>query len=66
MVRDPQLKSDLDRIIDDCTGVGDILDELSLLRVSLRAYVEGMNPGDAVAYASEQLSNSITQHNPRP
>jgi hypothetical protein len=56
---DPEL--DIPDIIDACTGVGDVLDELTLLRVSLRLYAEGYRPADAVAMACKMLSDSITK-----
>lgn len=54
-------KNDIDQIIDGCTGVGNLLDELTLLRAALRAYTEGMAPDEAVAWACQQLSNSLTK-----
>lgn len=62
--RDLKTQLDIEAIIDGCTGVGELMDELTLLRVSLRAYLEGKDPADAVAWACEQLSNSITKHTP--
>lgn len=43
-------------------GVDSLMDELSLLRIALRAYLEGRTPADAVAYASQQLSDVITKN----
>jgi len=59
--RDPKQIDDIEAIIDQCTGVGGLLDELTLLRVSLRLYLEGHNPANAVARASQLLSDSITK-----
>lgn len=56
-----QTRLDIEQIIDGCTCVGTILDELTLLRVALRCYLEGMDPEDAVAWACEQLSNSLSK-----
>jgi len=53
--------SDITYIIDQCTGVGTLLDELTLLRTALRLYADGETAPDAVARASEMLSNSITK-----
>lgn len=64
MAPDLQTQRDIEAIIDGCTGVGELMDELTLLRVSLRAYCEGRDPQEAVAWACEQLSNSITKHSP--
>lgn len=61
MARNIHLQNDLNEILDGCTGVGTILDELTLIRASLRAYMEGMDPADAVAWASQQLSDSLTK-----
>lgn len=55
------LKSDLEIIIDGCTCVGTVFDELTLLRTALRLYDSGLDPEDAVAKASEMLSDSLTQ-----
>jgi hypothetical protein len=53
---------DIPFIIDQCTGVGTLLDELTLLRTALRLYAqEGMTAPDAVARASEMLSNALTK-----
>lgn len=51
----------MNQIIDACTGVGELLDELTLLRCSIRLYLDGMDPEDAVAQACEMLSDSITK-----
>lgn len=58
---DSQLQIDIDTIISACTGVGNLLDELTLLRTSLRLYSAGQDPADAVATACNMLSNSLTQ-----
>lgn len=63
--RDIQIQLDIDQIIDDCTGVGSYLDELTLLRVALRAYLDGMDPSDAVAWACQLLSDSLTKTSTR-
>lgn len=52
-------------IIDLTTAVGTLMDEITLLRVSLRLYLDGYEPADAVAKAAEMMANSLTQ-NPRP
>jgi len=62
MARNIHLQNDLNEIIDGVTGVGSILDELTLLRVSIKCYLEGMSPAEAVAWACQQLSDSITKH----
>lgn len=54
----------INQIIDQTTGIGELMDELTILRAALRLYAEGMNPTDAVARACEMLSNSITKHSP--
>lgn len=56
--------SDITYIIDQCTG-GTLLDELTVLRTALRLYADGETAADAVARASEMLSNSLTK-TPRP
>lgn len=62
MARNLHLKNDIEEIIDGCTGAVTLMDELTLLRASLRAYLEGMTAAEAVAWASQQLSDSLTQH----
>lgn len=59
--RDPQTQADIGHIIDACTGVGSVLDELTLLRASLRAYADGSEAEDAVAWSCQQMSDSITK-----
>lgn len=56
-----QIRYDIDFIIQECTGVGNLLDELALLRISLRAYCDGAKPEDAVLWACRQLSDSLTK-----
>jgi hypothetical protein len=60
--RDPQTQADIGHIIDACTGVGSTLDELTLLRATLRAYADGMDASDAVAWSCQELSDTITKH----
>lgn len=55
------IRSDLEIIIDGCTCVGSVLDELTLLRTALRLYDSGLDPADAVAKACEMLSDSLTK-----
>lgn len=52
---------DIPWIIDQCTGVGTLLDELTLLRTALKLYAEGMPRADAMARASQLLSNALTK-----
>lgn len=56
-----EIRNDIDFIIQECTGVGNLLDELALLRISIRAYCEGAKPEDAVLFACKELSNSLTK-----
>lgn len=53
--------NDITYIIDELTGIGSIMDELTLLRAAFRLYAEGMDARDAVARACEMLSHSITK-----
>lgn len=41
------------------------MDEVALLRIALRAYMEGQSAEDAVAWAAWQISNSLTQQRPK-
>lgn len=59
-----QLNTDLSYILDQATGMP-LLDELSLLRISLRRYLETGNAREAVAWAAEQISNSVSNFNHR-
>lgn len=54
------LKKDIDFILDQSLQAVSTLDELALLRASLRAYVEGMSAEDAIAWAAAEISNSLT------
>lgn len=56
-----QITDDIDYILQEVTACGSPLDELALLRTSLRAYKEGRSAVDAVAWAAQQLSNSISR-----
>lgn len=58
------LSLDLDQLLDACAGLGSTLDELTILRASLRFYAEGMTPQDAVAEACALYSNALTKTSP--
>jgi len=62
-MRDFQTQLDIDQIINETTGLGgsNFLDELTLLRVALRLYLDGMDPTDAVAKACEMMSDSLAK-----
>ena len=60
MERDINILDDIYEIVESCTGVGTLLDELTLLRTSLKAYCNGADPDEAVAWAAKQLSDSIS------
>jgi hypothetical protein len=55
------IKKDVNFILDESLQAINTLDELALLRASLRAYVEGMTAEDAVAWAAGEISNSISK-----
>lgn len=61
--RDIQTQLDLAEIIDETTGLGgsNFLDELTLLRVALRLYLDGLAPADAVAKACQMMSDSLSK-----
>ena len=63
MERDINTLNDIYEIVENCTGVGTLLDELTLLRTSLKAYCNGAEPDEAVAWAAKQLSDSLTNEN---
>lgn len=56
----PAQRTDLDHILTGATGAATPMDELTLLRIALRAYSEGMPALEALAWAAAQLSNSLT------
>ena len=62
MERDINILDDIYEIVESCTGVGTLLDELTLLRTSLKAYCNGADPDVAVAWAAKQLSDSISKY----
>ena len=62
MERDINTLNDIYFIVEQCTGVGTLLDELTLLRTSLKAYCNGAEPDEAVAWAAKQLSDSISKY----
>lgn len=51
-------------LLDESLQATTTLDELALLRASLRAYVEGMTAEDAIAWAAGEISNSLTKTQP--
>jgi hypothetical protein len=55
-----QISQDIDYILQEVSQCTTTLDELALLRTSLRAYSEGRSAVDAVAWSAQQLSNSMT------
>lgn len=61
MERDVKTLDEIYSIIESCTGVGTLLDELTLLRVALKAYCNGAEPEDAVAWAAKHLSDIISK-----
>ena len=66
MERDINTLNDIYEIVESCTGVGTLLDELTLLRTSLKAYCNGAEPNEAVAWAAKQLSDSLTNDHDGP
>jgi hypothetical protein len=59
--RDNTTRDDIDQILRECTGAATVLDELTLVRASLRLYLDGHDPADAVAMAAEALSLSLSK-----
>ena len=62
MERDIQTLDDIYKIVESCTGVGTLFDELTLLRTSLKAYCNGADPEEAVAWAAKQMIDIITRN----
>ena len=61
--REIQTQLDIAHVIDETTGLcgGNYLDELTLLRVALRLYLDGHEPADAVAKACQMMSDSLSK-----
>ncbi len=62
MAVDPRVATDLAYILDQTCAVGQLHEELILLRIALRAYAERGNAQDAVAYAAREVSNVLSRH----
>jgi hypothetical protein len=58
-----KLQNDLDYILTQCLGMP-LLDELAMIRASLRRYSETGNAEEAVAWAANQISNSVSNYKP--
>lgn len=58
----PNIDEDIRYILETVIGAAGPADELALLRVSLRRYLEGQSAVDAVAWAAEELSKSISNY----
>lgn len=56
----PQVKIDLDHILQEALTACTTHDELSLIRVSLRRYSDTGDAKEAVAWAAQKLSDSLT------
>lgn len=59
---EPHTRADLDLILQRVTGAATTLDELGLLRMALRRYMEGHPADEAVAWAANEISKSLTSH----
>lgn len=57
------VRNDIEFILENSMFAGTLLDELSLLRIALRAYLDGAEPGVAIAWAAGKISDTITQTN---
>ena len=57
----PQVARDLDQLLTAALGCASPLDELSLLRVALRRYIQSGDPAEAVAWAAETLGAAFTR-----
>lgn len=56
-----KLQNDLDYILTHCLGLP-LMDELAMIRASIRRYSETGNAEEAVAWAAEQISNSVSNY----
>lgn len=55
------IQADIDYILQQSLDAATPADELALLRISLRAYAEGMTAQDAIQWAARELAKSIAQ-----
>jgi hypothetical protein len=60
---DEQTINDIEYILDSVREVSYPHDELSLLRISLRRYLQGETAEESVAWAAGKLSETITFYN---
>jgi hypothetical protein len=61
MAVDPRVASDLAYILDQTVAVGQLHEELILLRIALRKYAECGRAQDAVAYAAAEVSDVLSR-----
>lgn len=61
----PQVADDLRHILERTAAVGSVHDELVLLRIALRRYVETGDAANAVAWAAEEMSAVISRNTNR-
>lgn len=59
-----KVQEDLQWILQETLQLPTMLDELSLLRISLRRYLETGDASEAVRWAAEQMSNSVSNYKP--
>lgn len=62
MPTNTKLQNDLDYILTHCLGTTTLLDEVAMIRASIRRYSETGNAEEAVAWAAEQISNSVSNY----
>lgn len=58
---DPQIKRDIQTILEKSTHCQTTLDELALLRIALRRYLETNDAEEAVAWAAREISTSLSK-----
>lgn len=58
---DEQVAQDIDYILQQALNMPTLLDEVALIRTSLRVYVEGMSAENSVAWAAGQLAKSLSK-----
>jgi hypothetical protein len=63
MPANTKLQNDLDYILNQARGTT-LLDELAMIRAAIRRYAETGNAEDSVAWAAEQISNSVSNYRP--
>lgn len=66
MATDRNLRKDIELLLEQSLNASTVFDELTMLRASLRLYVDGNTAEDAAAGAAKLLSDSLSKHTTNP